>query len=293
MTDVSGFTFIKNGLTLGYPIKESVQSIEPLCDEVVINVGFDDPSCEKDDGTWEYLNSHFTHPKFKFIKSYWDPKLTKQGLILSQQTNIALDACSGKICQYIQGDEAVHEKDYSTIHDGHIQMLRDKTIEGLVFGYTHFYGNVDIVKHTRNIYRREVRAIRNGIGVKSHLDAQGFKINGTEKLKCTQIPASIYHYGWARQEQLMAKKTEAFEKLYHGQDHQVKEYSYDRIWGLKQFKGTHPKVMSEWIESNKNDIDFWSLPLRFEWKNIGLAISDAVEGMTGYRMGEYKNYRLL
>lgn len=293
MTDVSGFTFIKNGLTLGYPIKESVQSIEPLCDEIVINVGFDDPACEKDDGTWDYLNSHFNHEKFKFLKSYWDPNLTKKGLILSQQTNIALDACTGKVCQYIQGDEAVHDKDYSVIHDGHIEMLRNPEIEGLVFKYTHFYGNVDIVKHTRNIYRREVRAVRNGIGVRSHLDAQGFKVHGTDKLNCVQIPASIYHYGWARQEQLMAKKTEAFEKLYHGKDHEVKEYSYDRIWGLKKFDGTHPKVMTEWIENNKNDIDFWSLPLRFEWKNMGLAISDAVESMTGYRMGEYKNYRLL
>ena len=33
---VSGFTFIKNGLSLGYPIKESIMSIEPLCDEIII-----------------------------------------------------------------------------------------------------------------------------------------------------------------------------------------------------------------------------------------------------------------
>ena len=48
---ISGFTFIKNGLTLGYPILESVQSIDPICDEVVINVGYDDPNLEKDDGS--------------------------------------------------------------------------------------------------------------------------------------------------------------------------------------------------------------------------------------------------
>ncbi|MBK26484.1 MAG: hypothetical protein CME70_20965 [Halobacteriovorax sp.] len=293
MTDVSGFTFIKNGLTLGYPILESVKSIEPLCDEIIINVGFDDKELTKDDGTWDFLNSHFSHSKFKFLKSYWDPSLTKQGLILSQQTNIALEACRGKICQYIQGDEAIHEKDFPAIHDAYIEMMRNPNIEGLVFKYTHFYGNVDIVKHTRNIYRREVRTVRNDIGVVSHLDAQGFKKNGTDKLNCIQIPASIYHYGWARQEQLMAKKTEAFEKLYHGQDHQIEEYKYDRIWGLKKFSGTHPRVMEEWISKNRNEIDFWSLPMRFEWKNIGLAISDAVESATGYRMGEYKNYRLI
>ncbi len=293
MLDVSGFTFIKNGFTLGYPVKESILSIEPLCDEVIINVGFEDEACTKDDGTYEFLKDHFTHKKFKFLKSYWDPKLTSQGLILSQQTNIALDACSGKVCQYIQGDEAVHENDFHHIHDGHLDMLRDPKIEGLVYRYIHFYGNVDIVKHTRNIYRREVRAIKNNIGAKSHLDAQGFKVNGTRKLNCKQIEASIYHYGWARQEQLMAKKTEAFEKLYHGADHEVKEYKYDRIWGLKRFDQTHPMIMDQWIQDNKNDIDFWSLPMRFEWKNIGLAISDLVESASGYRMGEYKNYKLI
>jgi len=40
---ISGFTFIKHGLNLGYPIKESIESIEPLCDEIIINVGYDDP----------------------------------------------------------------------------------------------------------------------------------------------------------------------------------------------------------------------------------------------------------
>ena len=293
MINVSGFTFIKNGLTLGYPIKESVLSIEPLCYEIIINVGFDDPECKVDDGTWDYLTSHFTHPKFKFLKSHWDPSLTKQGLILSQQTNIALEACTGKICQYIQGDETIHESDLPAIHDGYMEMLRNPEIQGLVFNYKHFYGNVDILKHTRNVYRREVRTIRNGINAKSHLDAQGFKVNGSEKLNCIRIPASIYHYGWARQEQIMSKKTKAFGKLYHGKDHQEEGYTYDRIWGLKKFEGSHPKVMEKWISENRNDIDFWSLPLRFEWKNIGLAISDAVESCSGYRMGEYKNYRLL
>ena len=35
---ISGFTFIKNGISLGYPFVESIQSIAPLCDEVVIMV---------------------------------------------------------------------------------------------------------------------------------------------------------------------------------------------------------------------------------------------------------------
>ncbi len=292
MVLVSGFTFIKNGLGLGYPIRESVESIEPLCDEVIINVGFEDQSLGKDDGTYEYLRDHFKHSKFKFVKSWWDPAKTKGGAILAEQTQIALSHCSGKFCQYIQGDEAIHEDDLTVIHDALLNMDRGKKTEGLVFNYLHFYGNVNILKHTRTIYRREVRAIRNHNNIKSWRDAQGFRHADESKLRCVQIPARIFHYGWARQEKVMREKARVFDKFYHGQDFQAPEFNYERIWGLKRFEGTHPRVMQNWIEKNRNTLNIMDLPLRWEWKNVGLAVGDAVEGLTGYRIGEYKNFKL-
>ncbi len=294
---VSGFTFIKNGLTLGYPIRESIESIEPLCDEIVINVGYDDPALLQDDGTYEYLKNYFTHSKFRFLKSWWDPSMRKSGLILSQQTNIALAECRGEICQYIQGDEVIHEEDLPIIHDGYIEMLKNPKIEGLVFDYIHFYGNVDIYKYTRNIYRREVRAIRNNIGLQSWLDAQGFRhgVDGRKPL-CKRINAKIMHYGWARQEQIMSAKVMEMEKLYHLDDKINKKFAYQKVWGMKKFSKTHPKVMNEWIEKHRNNIDFFSLKLDLPIKKIfeymGLIISDTIEKWTDYRIGEFKNYRL-
>lgn len=288
---LSGFTFIKNGLSLGYPIKESIESIAPMCDEVVINVGFEDPECTQDDGTWDYLTKAFPEEKFKFLKSWWDPEMTSRGLILSQQTNIALEACQGKYCQYIQGDETIHEEDYEVIKKGLDSLDQTPEAQGLIFQYRHFYGSPYILKQTRNTYRREVRLIRNGLGIKSFLDAQGFKTKDDQKLRCLESQARIFHYGWARNSILMNKKNKAFGKLYHGQDHEEADFNYQRIWGLKAFKESHPKVMNTWIESNRESLDILSLPLTFEWKNVGLAISDALESLTGYRMGEYKNFK--
>lgn len=290
---VSGFTFIKNGLSLGYPIKESIESITPLCDEVVINVGFDDPQLQKDDGTWDYLHSYFNHPKFIFLKSFWDPKVTSGGEILAQQTNIALAKCQGRVCQYIQGDEVIHEDDLPEIHDQLIDLSQSKTIDGLVFNYHHFYGNVDIVKKTRSIYRREIRAIANHRGIKSWKDAQGFRLSDNQKLKAKAIDARIFHYGWARLEKVMQHKVSVMDRFYHGQDYQGAGFNYERVWGLKPFKSGHPQVMKEWIEKNKNPIDIMQLPLRHEWKNVGLALADMVEGVTNYRPFEYKNFRLI
>ncbi|OUR98771.1 hypothetical protein A9Q84_04990 [Halobacteriovorax marinus] len=289
---ISGITFIKNGLTLGYPIKESIESIDELCDEIIINVGFNDRELTKDDGTWDYLTSHFQGEKYIFLKSFWDPEKTSQGLILSEQTNIALEKATGKYCQYIQGDECLHEDDLQTIRDEVQKMEEDSSYDGLVFHYVHFYGNVNVQKQTKKTYRRELRLIRNHKGIKSWLDAQGFRSKDDSKVLCKQINASVYHYGWARQESVMAAKTKAFEKLYHGDKKDDANFSYERVWGLRAFTKTHPKVMAEWIDKNKNDLDILNLPYKFKFKDLRLMLSDQFEYMTGVRLGEFKNFDL-
>lgn len=288
---ISGFTFIKHGLDLGYPIRESVESIEPLCDEVIINVGFDDPELKKDDGTWDYLNDHFGHSKFKFVKSWWDPNLRKDGLILSEQTNIALSQCRGKYCQYIQGDEALHEDDLSLIHDSVIDLEKNTHLDGLVFDYIHFYGNVDVQLYTRRIYRQEMRLIRNHKDIISWKDAQGFRYKNESKVQCKKIAARIFHYGWARKEQVMATKVKAMDKLYH-ENPNSQDFTYKRMWGLRKFTQTHPSVMEEWTKNHKNELDIMSLPLEFNFKDLNLVVSDAWEKLTGHRLGEYKNFKI-
>jgi len=290
---ISGITFIKNGLTLGYPFKESIESIEPLCDEVIINVGFDDPTLVSDDGTYEFLRDTFTHKKFIFLKSWWDPNLRSGGEVLSLQTNLALAKATGKYCQYIQGDEVLHEDDLPAIHNGVIKLENERDIDGLIFNYRHFYGDVSIYKYSRNIYRREVRLIRNGAKIKSWKDAQGFRFSNDLKISAKGVDAKVYHYGWARAENVMRKKVKSFSKLYHQDSYvdKVPEFVYEKGWGMKQFLGTHPQVMNAWIEANKNSIDFSSMKLKWEWNMPGLWISDLLESLTNYRIGEYKNFK--
>lgn len=291
---VSGFTFIKNGLTLGYPIKESIQSIAPLCDEIIINVGFDDSACTQDDGTFAYLKDHFPSEKFKFLKSFWDPALMHDGLILSQQTNIALRECRGSVCQYIQGDEVLHQDDLLAIEKGIKELIQNEHLEGLVFNYLHFYGNVDTYKYTRNIYRREVRTIKNNRGLLSFKDAQGFRKVDGAKMLAKLIDARIFHYGWARNEAVMKNKVIAMDKLYHGEQKNTgTEFKYTRVYGLKKFQATHPLHMQAWVEKNKNDLDIMAMKPDFKLKHYNLALSDLFEDLTGIRIGEFKNYKLL
>ena len=240
---ISGFTFIKNGLSLGYPFLESAKSISPLCGEIVINVGFEDPECTKDDGTYEFLRDNLNESKYKFIKSWWDPKICSGGEILSQQTNIALQHCKGSTCQYIQGDETVHEQDLENIEKGHKELNDRDDLFGLIFKYIHFYGNTNSIKYTRSIYRREVRAIKNNSNIMSWKDAQGFRFENHKKIPAKLIDASIYHYGWARAEEVMKKKAQSFDKLYHGADYKNDvEFEYSRFWGVKSLRGANLKL---------------------------------------------------
>lgn len=288
---ISGFSFIKHGLTLEYPILESVLSIEPLCDEVVINVGFETAECNKDDGTYEYLRDNLPGEKYKFIKSWWDPNIMSRGLILSQQTNIALQACQGKVGQYIQGDEAIHEDDLSLIEAGMKKMLDRKEVEGLLFDYTHFFGNTDLYKFAPNAYRKEVRTIKLGIGLESHLDAQGFRFKDGRKPNSIETGARIFHYGWARRESVMSEKKKAFEKLYHGKDYVVEDYKYDRVFGLKKFEGTHPALLQKWINANHNDVKFEDLCDDRIFANFKNWLRLQIEEYTGHLPGEFRNYK--
>ena len=293
MVKISGVTFVKDVVSLGYPFIESIKSIAPLCDEVVINVGFADPQLEKDDGTWQALQRAFPQHKFILMKSFWNPDVVAGGRILSQQMNLALARCRGEFCQYIQADEAIHQEDFEGIRQGVQKMEANPTIDGLVYNFLHFYGDPYIVKHTRNTYRKEVRLIRNHRNIVSWKDAQGFRFQDHSKINAMEIPARIFHYGWARRENIMDKKNKAFAKLYHGKEHREEDFSYRHIWGLSPFKDTHPACMAEWIRQNRNERDILALPLSFEWKNIGLALSDWIEKYSDYRIGEYKNYKLL
>lgn len=285
---VSGFTFIRNGVRFDYPFLESIHSLLPLVDEFVIAVG------DSDDGTRDRLSAIHS-PKIRLIDTVWDPDERQGGTILAQQTNIALGQTTGDWAFYLQGDEVLHEADWDIIQSGLAQAHSDERIEGILFDYVHFYGSYDWVGNSRRWYRREVRLIRNRIGVRSWGDAQGFRREG-KKLKVCHLPATIFHYGWVKPPKAQQDRLRSFHGLWHA-DEWVKnkvgggsEYSYADGGRLRRFQGTHPAVMSE--RAARQDWKFEYDPLRTRIRPKDRLL-DAVEDLTGYRVGEYRNYELL
>ena len=131
---LSGFTFCRNAVRYQYPLIESITSILPIVNEFVVNVG----RC--DDGTMEVVRS-IGDPKIRVIESVWDETLRKDGLIYSQQTNIALAHCTGEWAFYLQADEVIHEQDLSPILKA-LELNHGKpAVRGLLFRYLHFVGD--------------------------------------------------------------------------------------------------------------------------------------------------------
>ena len=133
---VVGFTFVRNGVIYDYPFLESIHSLLPLCDEVIVAAG------RSDDSTLEQIKS-LQSSKVRIIETVWDDSLRTSGTILSQQTNLALDQVTGDWAIYLQADEVLHEKDYPAIKNAMTLCQNMNEVEGFLFHYNHFYGSYD------------------------------------------------------------------------------------------------------------------------------------------------------
>ena len=153
---VSAFTFIKNGQILGYPFLESIQSVLPIVDEFVINVG------ESEDDTLSIIQA-INSPKIRIIESKWNDKMKNSGYVYGQQKMIAQFNCTGDWLFYIEGDEVYHENDLEKIQNSMRLYLNDLNVEALVLDFYHFYGNANSYLESPGWYRSEARVIKSSI----------------------------------------------------------------------------------------------------------------------------------
>ena len=288
---VSGFTFVRNAIKFDYPIVEAIMSILPVCDEMIVAVG------NSDDDTLGLIKS-INSPKIKIIETVWDDTLREGGKVLAVETNKALAAISPDAdwCFYVQGDEVVHEQYLPTIQKAMYDNLHDLKVDGLLFKYQHFYGSYQYVADAHRWYRREIRVIRNTKKVTSYKDAQGFRTTENQKLRVKLIEAYIYHYGWVKPPEIQREKMKSSIKFWENEEKadalkpKLDHFDYSEIDSLTTFKGTHPLIMQARIARLN-----WQFDFDIKEKNISLKTQcrNWIEKLTGWRIGEYRNYKLL
>lgn len=294
---ISGFSFARNADSLYYPIKESILSILPICDEFIIAIG------KSTDRTRQIVES-IGDPKIKIIDTVWEDRDKLGDHVFRRQANIALAACTGDWCFHLQSDEVIHENDLPIIQNRCLAHFDDKEVEGLLLNFRHFWGDYrhHIINH--HWFTREIRIIRNGLGIESYKDSQSFR-RDNQKLMVAAIPATIFHYGWVRPPSVMQTKRLAFTAAGQGaskaqEQHKADspKFDYGSVAKVPVYDGPHPKVMPDWIARMD-----WQDQLQYKGKSHTRHHHDKFKYrlltfieqklLGGRHIGGFKNYLLL
>ena len=292
---IDGFTFVRNGIKMGYPFVASIKSILPVVDRIFVVVG------DSTDGTRKAVED-INDKKIVIIDSVWDEEMRQSGKIFKEQTNLGLKECDADWLLHIQADEVILEDSRDALIDSMKKADAMDDVDGLLFPYYHFWGDYDHIRHTRRTHPFEIRAFKNNRNVKSYKDSQGFRIFNTDdndeagvKMKVILAPVHIYHYSYTRHPKLMRNKANYFDRFWHNNSwikkHQVQdEFDFNDVDKLEVFTKKHPKYMSEVIA--QKDWDFVYDKSKSNM-NIKDKFHNAWEKLFGYRLFSYKNYILI
>lgn len=247
---ISGFTFIRNGVDLGFPFEASIRSLLPLVDEFVVAVG------QGSDDTLARVRA-IADPKIKIIETVWNERMADRGFVYAQQKMIAQYSCTGDWAFYLEGDEVVHESELAAIRASVERHHDNPEVEALVFDYLHFYGSPQWVSISPGWYRRECRLIRNTI--RSYApDGQYWLVTTDHKRgrnpQAALANAHIHHYGWIRRNEEMQKKLDQVSKYWGDASAAQITYSQFDRRALAAYTGTHPETVQEWLATDAEQV---------------------------------------
>jgi len=256
---VSAFTFIKNGQLLGYPFIQSIKSILPIVDEFIINVGLGE------DNTLDEIKK-INDPKIRIIQSHWNDNMKDRGFVYGQQKMVAQYNCTGDWAFYIEGDEIYHENDLDRIYMSMKEHLNNSNVEALIVDFYHFYGNGNSYLDSPGWYRAEARIIKNSLRTYAP-DGLFWLVLDSNKNgrypRAMHTGAKCYHYGWVRSENQMNLKSEKVQKYWGGNAKKI-DYSKMDQSIIREFKGTHPKIIQNWLP---NDIELFKVDPSYKLTN--------------------------
>lgn len=235
-----GFTLLRNGLKYDYPFRESLAGLRALCDSVTVAVG------QSEDGTEEALKPF----DLRQVPTVWDEEKRRGGLILSEQTNIALAELRKAIPSgwgfYLQADEAVSERDFDLIK-ADLLKAEQEGCDAISFRYLHFWQSYEAIAVGKRWYPQEIRCVRLDSTIESYGDAQSFR--GWKKRY--ESDAVIWHYGHVREAGAYEKKKKDFHRWWHP-DSEIagviaKGEKVERGEETLRYLGPHPSFMKERI----------------------------------------------
>jgi hypothetical protein len=243
MSQLHGFTLLRNGLKYDYPFRESLTSLKELCASVTVALG------KSDDGTEEEV----AKLGVRIVPTLWDEAQRQGGVILSVQTNVALAGLRAHQRAgwgfYLQADEVVSERDYDRIR-ADIVRAEAEGCDAISFRYLHFWQSYERIAVAKRWYPQEIRCVRLDRPIESYGDAQSFR-GWTKRFESEAV---IYHYGHVREAAAYERKKRDFHRWWHPDSELAgviaRGESHDRREETLAYLGPHPRSMLPRIQAH-------------------------------------------
>jgi len=292
---IEGFTYVRNGIRMGYPFLASIQCLLPIVDKIFVVVG------DSDDGTRESILA-LGSDKVEIIDSVWDNQLRDGGSIFRLQSNLGIEALSGDWAIHIQADEVISEKQIYELKRQIERADKIDEVDGLLMPYYHFWGDYQHIRNTRRTHDFEIRAFKTNRNVRSYRDSQGFRIyepnnadaKGT-KLRVLKTDIRIFHYSYTRNPSLMKMKANYFHRFWHSDEWlkantKATNFDFNEVDKLEYFNGEHPALMASFMAQKDWQFDYDPRKSNMKLKDKVLYW---VEKTFGVRPFAYKNYKVV
>lgn len=216
-SNISGCVAARNSVKFGYPLRQCLQALRPICDEVVLAY---DPTT--DDGTHELALELRDELDITLFESPWDMTNMQKGLEIGHQSQVAVDACSPatewRLC--VQQDEAFHEDDHDKIREL-VRTFPDH-INGVDFVRPYFYGNLHTIRRDWSV--QITRLTRKDTHTYDGFDGQNcLPISGVTPYHAVTDNIWLFHYSRIGDPELIAKRVRNVDTFFHAEDNLPQE----------------------------------------------------------------------
>lgn len=263
---LSAFSYLKNGVVFDYPFIESLLSIAPICDQIIVCY-----ASESTDGSREALEAlQAKLPQLELYPSkVWQTPGLSQGEVIRLAAEEAEAYCDGDWLLHLQADEVYLNAEVLSIKN-YLDQYHCLDIDGFFFQVLHFYADYDMVIGPQGAkagwYQETMRLSR--AGKAKHIQDAWTQLLKEPQSKALRVPIRIFHYGHVREKEAMRLKASYMERLYHdlADDYEVcaaQAFEYNAVPKelIEPFDAEHPETMLKRISSQRlaHSLHSWSM----------------------------------
>jgi glycosyltransferase involved in cell wall biosynthesis len=242
---LSGYIPVRNAMRLDYCLKEAINSLLPVCDEVVVC------DSESDDGTWEMLMAWEEYePRLKLFVWPWpNPVNCKQWFV--EWLNYCRKSCRYDMQLQLDADEVLHE-------DGYEEIIRAcEARECRWIKRLNFWGDTRYLAPSGYVCGDDLARLG---PTELYMPSDEPHPEGEPEIRkrATRHPSlKTHHYGFIRRKEAFYEKSKLVHAAFHGavDSRLTRCQETGEDWTqvaappvpLEPYHGTQPKVAHDWL----------------------------------------------